>query len=186
MRLCIADPPYLGRADRWYGLGRGSGGGRHRADSHPDAARWDDPATHVQLMTDLARDFDGWAVAAAPDSLPVYLAAVPDVRVMVWHRRNAPPSGSRIRACWEPVLVHVPDSRRGRGWQAISDVLDEPGTRGGFAGAKPPRWTRWVLDALGYDPQEDELVDMFKGSGAVAGAAAGMLSLVPESGGSTP
>jgi methylase of polypeptide subunit release factors len=37
-----------------------------------------------------------------------------------------------------------------------------------------------VLDALGYDPERDEVVDLFNGSGAVAGAlldAAGTLPI---------
>jgi hypothetical protein len=38
----------------------------------------------------------------------------------------------------------------------------------GFAGAKPRAWTRWVLDMLGYDPDEDTVDDLFHGSGAVA------------------
>lgn len=42
---------------------------------------------------------------------------------------------------------------------------------------KPAAWTRWVLDALGYDPAVDEVHDLFPGSGAVTAAADGMLSL---------
>lgn len=41
----------------------------------------------------------------------------------------------------------------------------------GFPGAKPAAWTRWVLDALGYDPETDELVDLFPGSGSITAAA---------------
>lgn len=52
------------------------------------------------------------------------------------------------------------------------DVLTAAAPRLDFPGAKPPAWTRWVLDALGYDPDVDELVDLFPGSGAVATAAA--------------
>jgi len=37
-----------------------------------------------------------------------------------------------------------------------------------FHGAKPPAWTRWVLDALTYDPDADEVIDLFPGSGLVA------------------
>lgn len=41
-----------------------------------------------------------------------------------------------------------------------------------LAGAKPAAWTRWVLDCLDYDPEVDELHDLFPGSGMVAAAAA--------------
>jgi hypothetical protein len=100
---------------------------------------------------------------------------------MVWHRRNAPPSGARIRSCWEPVLISTPRTGRGSGVPG-SDVLDTPAMRAGFVGAKPPAWTRWVLDALGYDPETDEVLDLFNGSGAVGAAlleAAGVLPIAP-------
>lgn len=48
MRLAIADPPYLGRANRWYGIGRGHRGGIGRAAAHEAAAEWNNPATHVR------------------------------------------------------------------------------------------------------------------------------------------
>lgn len=174
LRMAIADPPYLGRARRWYGEnGRGSGGGLHRADEHPEASNWDDPDSHRALIGWLLGNYDAWAVALHPDSLPLYLAAAPvGVQVMVWHKRNAVPSGARVRNCWEPVLVWTPRRARGTGL-AVNDVLEAPAPGGGFAGAKPAAWTRWVLDALGYDVERgDTVADLFGGSGAVAGEVA--------------
>lgn len=169
----IADPPYLGRAARWYGVGgRGSGGGAHRADEHADAAEWDNPAKHHELIDRLMDEYGAWAVALHSSSLPLYLNRVPETaHVMVWHKRNAVPSGARVRNCWEPVIVWTPRRARGTG-QSVNDVLDAPAPVGGFAGAKPPAWTRWVLDALGFDHERDVLADLFHGSGAVAGEAA--------------
>jgi hypothetical protein len=99
VRLAIADPPYLGRAVRWYG------------------------------------------------------------------------------ADWEFVLAQIPESRRGRSsGLATADVLTlGVAWRSGFVGSKPDGWTRWVLAVLGYDPDADELVDLFPGSGRVSDAAAGVL-----------
>lgn len=169
MRFAIADPPYLGRAVRWYGGGRGASDGRGPADNHPEAAVWDTPERHLELVRELVEGFDGWAIACTPDTLALYLAAVPaDTRVAVWHRRNAPPSGSRVRCAWEPVLVFTPESRRGRGWAVVDDVLDAGAPRVGFAGAKPAEWSRWVLAMLAVEA-DDELVDLFHGSGSVAG-----------------
>lgn len=181
MRLAIADPPYLGRANRWYGTGRGSSAGRHVADHHPEAHLWDLADTHRDLVRRLEDEYDGWAIAAAPDSLPTYLDAVsgPAPRVMIWHRRNAPPSGSRVASMWEPVILRVPTGRSAIGSGLyVSDVLDAPAPRRNFAGSKPDAWTRWVLDALGYVPGTDVLVDIFAGSGAVAAAADGMLPIL--------
>ncbi|WPM94395.1 hypothetical protein VG1_CDS0071 [Arthrobacter phage Cupello] len=166
--MAIADPPYLGRASRWYGPGgRGSGGGQHRADEHEGAAEWDNPRRHLELLRELQRDYHAWAVALAPDSLPLYLSAVPFARVLVWHKRNAVPSGARVRGCWEPVLVWTPRRAYGSGLP-VNDVLDAPAPGGGFAGAKPAAWTRWVLEAMGYTPGFDSVADLFGGSGRVA------------------
>lgn len=173
MRLAIADPPYLGRADRWYGTGRGSGGGRHRADTHPDAAAWDDPDTHRALVADLVDKYDGWALAASASSLPAILPACPPgARVMVWVVTNSVPSGSRLAGRWEPVIVQLPAGRVAHGTGlSVSDVLTVAAPRGGFAGTKPDAWTHWVLDALGYR-DGDTVDDLFHGSGAVTAATA--------------
>lgn len=189
MRLAIADPPYppmyaerrdrptgplrltsRSRAVRWYGGTAGS------SDHHPRAADWDDLNTHRQLMLELLDEFDGWAIATTPDGLGAYHPLPVSARVMAWHRPTAMPGGSRLASRWEPVIVFMPESRRDRAaGDRVSDVLTANVSRSGFIGAKPPEWTRWVLAALGYEPGEDEVVDIFPGSGAVAAAADGML-----------
>ena len=172
MKLAIADPPYLGCADRWYGSGRANGGGRGRASNHPAAAEWDDPARHTQLVHDLDREYDGWAVAMNAHSLGIYAAAVDlspasGYRIGAWVKPNRVPSGSRIAQSWEPVLFHVPRPRRAHGTGvAVDDSIRAAAPCTGFAGAKPAAWTRWVLDILGYQ-DGDEVADIFPGSGAV-------------------
>jgi hypothetical protein len=174
-RLCIADPPYLGRAVRWYGAGGcGDGGGKGQADNHPDAYLWDDPKTHIQLVHDLQQNYDGWCIAMSVHSLSTYMSAVETdsrngIRVCVWHKPSAVTSGSRITNTWEPVLVKVPKERRGwnSGGAKMCDVLTANPLRSNFVGAKPREWTMWVLDLMGYRP-DDEVTDMFAGSGAVS------------------
>lgn len=180
------------RARRWYGDGpAGDRGGNYPADYHPDAGDWDDPARHRALLEQLLAEFDGWAIATSPDGLQVYGPLPVPHRLMVWAKTRPMPTAHRIATTWEPVIVYPPvgrrarprhyvndEERRGRGhspWgygPQVPDVLTCAPLNGRFAGAKPPRWTRWVLDALGYDPDVDELVDLFPGSGAVARAAA--------------
>ena len=82
-----------------------------------------------------------------------------------------------MRNAWEPVILRMPANRRGRSgsFDSLDDVLDIGSQRIGFTGSKPPAWTRWVLAALGYDPAEDHLTDVFAGSGSVTLAANGML-----------
>lgn len=172
MKLAIADPPYLGRGQRWYGGGRGGGPGERGPDNHPDAVDWDQEETHTQLVRSLVDNYDGWAIAASADSLHVYLAAAPaGIRVMVWHKRNAIPSGFRVMNTWEAVVLFTPAGRRARigGQIATRDVLDSPNPRTGFVGAKPPEWTAWVVDAMGYRVG-DSVDDLYPGSGAVGTA----------------
>lgn len=169
MKLAIADPPYLGRGVRWYGGGRGSSPRWPAADNHPEAGRWDTPEAHMQLVEELTANYDGWAIAMSADSLPLYLSVCPaDVRVMVWHKRNALPSGWRVMNTWEPVVTRIPSSRRARvkGHVATRDLLDAPNKPSGFVGSKPKEWTQWVLESLGYE-SGDEVADIFPGSGAV-------------------
>lgn len=176
MKLCIADPPYLGRAHRYYGVGGfGAGHGRQRADEHIAASDWDNPQTHVDLVRQLQRDYDAWAIAMSIHSIGVYATTVPldsrtGYRFAAWVKPDGSvPSGSRIQTSWEPVLLYVPQERRH--WKSGRKVNDHVAVNAGgrnFMGAKPPAWTRWVLDMLGYDPETDTVDDLFPGSGAVS------------------
>lgn len=180
MILAIADPPYppfigsggrKNRASRWYGTGQRSTTDRP-ADQHPDAHLWDDPATHRALLEQLHATYDGFAIATSPDGLAAYGTLPIGTRIMAWVKPNAQPGSHRLRSLWEPVILYPPKGRRSnRGGVGMApDVLTANAPRG-FIGAKPPAWTRWVLDALTYDPDNDELVDIFPGSGAVTSAA---------------
>jgi hypothetical protein len=188
MRLCIADPPYLGKAAMLYGddtrhaMNVGGNIDRcYKADYHPEAAIWDEPATHQQLVARLVADYDGWAIAMLPDNLKQYLAWVPArTRIAVWHMPSVMPTGAHPRRRWEAVLVYVPDGRRRiidlgerHPWPDVLHAA-HPAPQDGrsFAGRKPSQWTRWVLGMLGYDQHSDTVDDLFHGTGAVAAEAA--------------
>ena len=184
MKLCIADPPYLGRAAVWYGnvmhvsqRGKNHGGkaidGPRPADNHPDAHIWDRIETHQNLVNRLISDYDGWAIAMAHDNLRDYLPMIPrsiPVRIGIWTRPQQMPGGARVLNVYEPVIVRIPEGRRASTGQTIfpRDSVTISRLNNGFPGAKPPAWTRWVLDMLGYDPEQDTVDDLFPGSGAVA------------------
>jgi hypothetical protein len=176
-KLCIADPPYLGRAVRWYGVGGcGDGKGLGQADNHSEAYLWDKPETHRQLVRDLDDKYDGWAIAMTVHSLSTYLNVIQTdsrngVRVCVWNKPSAITSGSRITNHWEPVLIKVPNNRRGwnSGLSRTSDVITINPPRVKFRGAKPVEWTNWVLDLLGYQ-KGDTVDDLFSGTGSVSEA----------------
>lgn len=191
MRLAIADPPYppmLGerrdkpggpvrvysysRARRYYGNGTRPAE-ETPADFHADAGEWDDEARHRRLLEELLEQYDGWAIATTPDGLRCYHPLPVPARIMVWHRPNAQAGSNRLASKWEAVILYTPEGRRAvRGPLQVSDVLKATVRYTGFPGAKPPEWTRWVLDAMGYDADIDTVDDLFPGSGAVATAAA--------------
>lgn len=183
MKLCIADPPYLGKSVMFYGerdvANMNAGGNINRtfkADRHPDAQEWDDPEKHRALVNRLVDEYDGWAIAMVPRNLRHYLQWVPErTRVAVWNIPDVMPTGSHPRRRWEPVLVYVPKGRLRVADVSthVGDVLTcshQAGTNrpDAFAGQKPRQWTRWVLDMLGYDAETDTVDDLFAGSGAVA------------------
>lgn len=184
MRLAIADPPYLGRAALWYGgkgrskrpkdgcWKRAAGRPEDAPEYHPDAYLWDDPEQHADLMARMEADFDGWAMAASGKSLGALYPCIDQIgaRVAIWHVTNAIPDGARVRNVWEAVVYRVPTARRavGTGYR-VPDLMPAPHPMSGFVGSKPPEWTRWVLDMLGYQPG-DEVDDLFPGSGAVSAA----------------
>lgn len=182
-RLAIADPPYppqfteradgrvtsRSRARRYYGNGTRPQG-ETPADFHPDAGEWDDPARHHVLLEELMEKYDGWAIATTPDGIECYRPFPIACRIMAWVKPTAPAGSHRLRSTWEAVIVYTPTGRRaGRG--QLSDVLIENAPRIGFPGAKPERWTRWVLDAMGHEVG-DEVIDLFPGSGSVTRALA--------------
>jgi hypothetical protein len=175
VKLAIADPPYLGRAQRYYGVGgHGAGYGRLRADEHPEAADWDKEETHLNLVRYLQANYEAWAIAMTIHSIHVYSSAVEigsstGYRFGAWVKPDGSvPSGSRIQTSWEPVLFFIPKQRRIR--SSGMNVNDHLSVRAGglnFMGAKPQAWTRWVLDMLGYNPETDTVDDLFPGSGAI-------------------
>ena len=185
MRLAIADPPYLGRAAVWYGQAMGKSqlssdfGGTARkrgirpADNHPLAHEWDDPDRHEELVHALIDNYDGWALAMAHDNLRDILPMVPravPIRIGIWTKPQSLCGGARVINAYEPAIIRIPEGRRSSAGHTMfpRDSVTISRLNNGFAGSKPPQWTRWILDMLGYDPEADDVDDLFGGSGAVA------------------
>lgn len=167
IRVCYADPVYPGRSSLYSVPGT--------PEYHPDAARWDDPAEHVRLMARLEADFpDGWALSTTADALPLILPGAPaGSRVAAWCR-GGPRLNLRVVPGWEAVILRTrvgvePGRPKTADWLVcgIGHTSDTPV----FYGAKPTRFSRWVFALLGLGGHpDDELVDLFPGSGAVTRA----------------
>jgi hypothetical protein len=93
-----------------------------------------------------------------------------DVRVGAWVKPFAAFKKNVTRAyAWEPVIFRggrpIPMTE-----PTVRDWVSEPITmRKGFPGAKPAAFCWWVFDFLGMQP-DDEIDDLFPGSGAVGEA----------------
>ena len=183
-RLAYADPPYPGRARRYYG-------------DHPDYAGEVD---HAELVASLSADYDAWALSTAADALQDVLAVCPPgVRVAAWHRGARPHrSATGPINAWEPVIyggqfrrAHQVDAsalamrdasgrssatRRGeqldpsRGSsRRVDSFVFAPAARttdpDRVIGAKPAAFWGWVFDLLGATPI-DSFTDVFPASGA--------------------
>jgi hypothetical protein len=157
LRVAYADPPYIG----WSGYYR----------KHPDYAGEVD---HEALIRRLSDEFsDGWALSCSSNSLRTLLPLCPeDARVLAWVKPFASfkPNINPAYA-WEPVIMrggHCLTYRQGG--TTVRDWLSEPmSMRKGLVGVKPDRFSFWLFEALGLT-LEDELVDLFPGSGAVTRA----------------
>lgn len=157
MRFAYADPPYLGCGKALYGA------------HHPEAATWDNPQAHVDLVARLMDEYpDGWVLSCNPRDLRMYLNAVPDdVRVGAWCKTWHQIRPTTTQFAWEPVLFRGgrKDNKRS---PMVRDWLQANATRQrGLPGAKPDAFNRWVMDLLNYQ-EGDVLDDLFPGTGGMA------------------
>jgi hypothetical protein len=153
MRFAYADPPYPGMS--------------HFYKDHRD---YGGEVDHAELIDDLM-GYDGWALHTASTTLKQVLAVCPDeVRIGSWvkpfaiWKRNVP-----VAYAWEPVIFWG-GRRRAPELPTVVDFISEPITlRRGLTGAKPDAVCRWVFEVLGMSA-DDELHDLYPGSGAVSAA----------------
>lgn len=159
MKIGYADPPYIGCA--------------HLYKDHPDYAGEVD---HAALLDRLETDYDGWVLhaSATPKSfalLAPLVEQIPGARWMSWvkgfaaFKRNVP-----VAYAWEPVIIKPARKPVVSKRLVMRDWIQESITlRRGLTGAKPAAVCHWAFELVGARP-EDDLDDMFPGSGAVSEA----------------
>lgn len=154
-KLGYADPPYPGCA--------------HLYKDHPDFAGEVD---HQALIHQLEQNFDGWVLHTSSVALAQIVPMIPEgVRAMAWvktfaaFKRNVP-----VAYAWEPVFVKPARKPVVSKRLVMRDWLACPITmKRGLTGAKPEAVCHWLFECLGARP-EDELSDLFPGTGAVTEA----------------
>lgn len=157
MRAAYAYPPYPGQSAKHYR-------------NHPDYAGEVD---HRGLLGRLDAQYDGWLLHTSSTALAdvlhmARLEGVTGFRIMAWvkpfaaFKRNVP-----VAYAWEPVLVKPCRKPSVTGRVVMRDWIAESITlQRGLSGVKPDAVCRWAFEVLGLEP-DDELVDLFPGSGAV-------------------
>lgn len=154
MRIGYADPPYPGCA--------------HLYRDHPDYAGEVD---HAELIARLTTEFDGWVLHTNSTAISLLAPLIPkEARWGAWTKTFAAfKKGVRPAYAWEPVIFkpcrRMDEDYSGRivqrDWIACPITL-----RRGMIGAKPTEVCHWVFEIVGAT-KDDELIDLFPGSGAV-------------------
>ncbi|MGE4116246.1 MAG: hypothetical protein AB7G36_18925 [Candidatus Nanopelagicales bacterium] len=160
LALAYADPPYPGKARRYYA-------------GHPDYAGEVD---HEELVARLVAEFPmGWALSTDSDHLQEVLSyCPPGVRIASWTRGERPTKSYSPLSAWEPVVysggravLSDVDARRVDAlvYTARPRLTDQRRV----VGAKPAAFCFWLFSLLGAAPG-DTFTDLFAGSGGVARA----------------
>jgi hypothetical protein len=156
LRIGYADPPYIGCA--------------HLYADHADFAGEVD---HAALLEQLETEFDGWILhaAATPISLAILaplVAKIEGARWMSWVKGFAAfKKNVSVAYAWEPVIVKAGRKPVVSKRLVMRDWIQESITlKRGLTGAKPEAVCHWAFEMVGARP-DDELRDLFPGSGAV-------------------
>lgn len=158
MRIGYADPPYVGCV--------------HLYKDHPDFGGEVDMAA---LVARLESEYDGWILHAS--ATPASMAALAQVvektgaRWCAWvkgfaaFKRNV-----SVAYAWEPVIIKAARKPVVSKRRVMRDWVQENITlKRGLTGAKPEAVCHWAFELVGARP-DDELCDLFPGSGAVTRA----------------
>ena len=157
--FAFADPPYVGLAKKHYG--------KHRD--------YDGEVNMAALIARMREEYDGWVLCLSEKSLPIILPMCPEgVIVGAWFKPIAPPLGDHFRYNWEPVVVS-PVRRYGPGYVPHALIESPPmftfraKPAAHVIGEKPEAFAHWVFALAGLT-RDDEMDDLFPGSGAIGRA----------------
>lgn len=162
MKIGYADPPYFGC-------------GKLYADEHPYALEWDAPKAHLSLVDRLQSEFDGWVLhtSATPANLAIYAPIVEKTgaRWCSWVKGFAAfKKNVSVAYAWEPVIIKPARKPVVSKRLVMRDWIQESITlKRGLTGAKPEAVVHWALELVAARP-DDELIDLFPGTGAVTRA----------------
>lgn len=154
LHVGYADPPYPGRARRYYG----------------DQDSYAGEVDHELLIGALEISYpDGWALSTAMDCLHWILPLCPpDAHVCPWVKPiGVPPATFGLHTTWEAlIVVRGRQERPGK----RDFLIAQPARHGGtLPGRKPLAFAAFLFGALGLRPG-DTLDDLYPGTGIIATA----------------
>jgi hypothetical protein len=157
VKIAYADPPYPGCAELYR--------------DHPDYAGEVD---HKALLERLQDEFDGWVLHTHVPGLRLMERngwLPDDIRLCSWCKSFAAfKRNVSVAYAWEPVIVKACRKPVVTGREVMRDYIVEPITmKRGLTGAKPERVCHWAFELVGAQV-DDEMVDLFPGTGAVTAA----------------
>lgn len=158
MKIGYADPPYIGCAHLYRNQESYAG-----------------EVDHAELIERLQSDYDGWVLhaAATPKSMAVLAPLVEKTgaRWMSWVKGFAAfKKNVSVAYAWEPVIVKAARKPVVSKRLVMRDWIQESITlRKGLTGAKPEAVCHWAFELAAARP-DDELHDLFPGTGAVTAA----------------
>jgi hypothetical protein len=167
MKLAYADPPYIGCSHLYR-----------------DQLDYAGEVDHARLIDDLQSEFDGWVLhaSATPRSMAVLgpLVESTGARWCSWRKGFAAfKANIPVAYAWEPVIIKAARkpvvSKRlvMRDWietvQTEDDIKCSITLKRGLTGVKPEAVVHWALELMAARP-EDDLADLFPGTGAVTHA----------------
>lgn len=158
MRIAYADPPYIGCS--------------HLYRDQPDYAGEVD---HAELIARLESEYDGWILHAAATARSIAvlgpLVEPTGARWMTWQKTFAAfKKNVSVAYAWEPVIVKAARKPVVNKRIVMRDWVSCPiSLKRGLTGAKPEAVCHWAFEMVGARP-EDEMVDLFPGTGAVTRA----------------
>lgn len=155
MKIAYADPPYPGLAHLY-----------------ADQDSYGGEVDHADLIARLERDYDGWVLHTHVGGLSTVVPLLPKAaRILAWvkpfaaFKRNV-----SLAYAWEPVIVKAARKPVVSKRLVLRDWIDSSCTlKRGLIGVKPEKVCHWAFECVGARP-EDELVDLYPGTGAVTRA----------------
>jgi hypothetical protein len=151
VRLGYADPPYIGCAHLYVE--------KREVD-------------HIALVKRLEANFDGWVLHASAanhsEEILAPLMSKAGARKGIWVKQFAAfKRNVSVAYAWEPVYIKALRKPVVSKRLVMRDWIMEPITmKRGLTGVKPEKVCHWAFELAAARP-EDELIDLFPGTGAV-------------------